>query len=320
MNRNSYFSEVIFKSLDSSKGFSYEIKERPEPGARNAAFAGEAPTFFVSPVRGDLAPATKTPIRLTFQPQARGKYTKVLDIYITDQPSSDVPYFPYFAEAAVYTPPWLSHKEDIVLPTVPLDITSRTSFEIINQGYSSLAVSYKLSPSIVGKVDVEFPDGHEIGVAKSHSKVNVTSKSAVPTSWSGIIEFLDKGGEKFGVTVSGCSDNCLLTNADYIRTHANQFGLIGLENQPVLYMLKSQIQSVRAEEQKRKEEIRKARQAARQVVVMGGVSRQQTTAVYRLKRRRRTMVTCSFKIFLQMKTYHMNTTKIVLMTPRRASA
>ena len=111
MNRNSYFSEVIFKSLDSSKGFSYEIKERPEPGARNAAFAGEAPTFFVSPVRGDLAPATKTPIRLTFQPQARGKYTKVLDIYITDQPSSDVPYFSILCRGSgVYPPGFLTKR------------------------------------------------------------------------------------------------------------------------------------------------------------------------------------------------------------------
>ena len=28
MNRSSYFSEVIFKNLDASQGFSYEIKER----------------------------------------------------------------------------------------------------------------------------------------------------------------------------------------------------------------------------------------------------------------------------------------------------
>ncbi len=264
MNRSSYFSEVIFKSLDSSRGFSFEVKERPEPGAKDAALTGEAPTFFVSPVRGDLAPATKTSIRLTFQPQARGKYTKVLDVYITDQPSPDVPYFSMLCRGSgVYPSLTFSHR-DVVLPTVPLDITSRTSFEIINQGYSSLVVSYKLSPSIVGKVDVEFPDGKEIGVTKTRLKVNVSSKSAVPMSWSGIIEFIDTKGEKFGVTVSGCSDNCLLTNSDYVRTHSSQFGFVGLENQPALYMLKSQIQAVRAEEQRRKEEIRKARQAARQ--------------------------------------------------------
>lgn len=264
MNRSSYFSEVVFKNLDASQGFSYEIKERQAPNSAEAALQGEAPTFFVSPTRGDLAPGTTNPIRLTFQPQARGKYTKILDIYITGQPSADVPYFSILCRGSGVYPSLSFSQRDVMMPTVPLDITSRGSFEIINQGYSSLQVDYKLSPPIMGKLELEFPDGKELGVTKSKIRVNVTSKSHSPVSWSGIIEFMDKSGEKFGMTISGCSDNCVLTNNSYIRNYSKLFGFIGLENQPPLYMLKSQMQLMRAEEAKRKEEIRKARQAARQ--------------------------------------------------------
>ena len=56
MNRSSYYSEIIFKNLDGSQGFSYEIKERQSTKAVEAAMLGEAPTFFVSPTRGDLWP------------------------------------------------------------------------------------------------------------------------------------------------------------------------------------------------------------------------------------------------------------------------
>lgn len=264
MNRSSYFSEVIFKNMDASQGFSYEIKERQAPNAAEAALNGEAPTFFVSPTRGDLAPGTTNPIRLTFQPQARGKYTKILDIYITGQPSADVPYFSILCRGSGVYPSLSFSARDVTMPTVPLDITSRASFEVLNQGYSALKVDYKLSPPIMGKVELEFPDGQELGVTKSKLRVNVTSKSHVPVSWSGIIEFMDTSGEKFGMTISGCSDNCVLTNDSYVRRYSKLFGFIALENQPPLYMLKSQMQLMRAEEAKRKEEIRKARQAARQ--------------------------------------------------------
>jgi hypothetical protein len=264
MNRASYFSEVVFKNIDPASGFSYEIKERQAADAAQKALAGEAPTFFVSPTRGDLAPGNTAPIRLTFQPQKRGKYVKILDVYITGQPSADVPYFSILCRGSGVYPSLAFSARDVVLPTVPLDITSRASFDILNQGYTQLQVDYKLSPSIIGKVEVEFPDGNEIGVAKTSVRVNVTSKSHNPISWSGVIEFMDKSGEKFGMTVSGCSDNCVFTNNDYLRSHSKLFGFIGLENQPALYMLKSQMQFMRAEEAKRKDDIRKARQAARQ--------------------------------------------------------
>jgi hypothetical protein len=259
MNRASYFSEVHFKNLDLDTGFSFEIRER----GGNTGVGDVQPTFFISPTRGDLAPSQKTSIRLTFQPQERGKFVRILDVYVTNQPSPDIPYFSIVCKGSGIFARLGFSTSEITLPTVPLEINSRAEFDIINYGYSNCFVKHKLGPSLNGKVNVTYPDGAELSTSKESIRCVVTAKFNVPTSWSGTIEFLDDNGEKFPVEVAGCTDNSVLTNSDFIANHKKSFSFIGLDNHPPLYLLKSQIQKIRAEDAKRKEALRKARQAAR---------------------------------------------------------
>jgi len=166
--------------------------------------------FFVSPLKGDLAPGTSAPIRVTFQPQSSGDYTKKLEIYVTGQPDPSRPYMTILCQGSGVFPRItfrynnMSHsylvlrfllasifsKQHLQLPTVPLGITSRNWFTVMNNGYNSLRMNYKVSPNIPVPLEVSYPDGDEIGIMVDKIRVFVGAKSDSPISWMGKIEVL----------------------------------------------------------------------------------------------------------------------------------
>lgn len=113
LSRISYFLETTLKNVG-RVGVSYNIRELEEvtkefggAGVQDrglSAMQGQNSAvdalmsdigkqiFFVSPLKGDLAPGTSAPIRVTFQPQSSGDYTKKLEIYVTGQPDPTRPY------------------------------------------------------------------------------------------------------------------------------------------------------------------------------------------------------------------------------------
>jgi hypothetical protein len=160
--------------------------------------------------------------------------------------------------------PRLSFSDNHVeLPTVPLDVTSRAEFRVLNNGYQSLALKYKVSPAIMVPLEISFPDGQEIGMSRDSVRVVVSCVCNAPISWSGTIEFQDEDGERFSVELSGCADNSILTCYNFVKNYAHNYGFLGLDNQPVNYILKKYIQEMRAADAKRKELLRKQRSAAR---------------------------------------------------------
>ncbi len=264
LSRASYFLEVDFLNLDAFKGFSYEIREtQDDDSVVKTADDGVPPTFFISPTRGDIAPNGKSPIRLTFQPQESGSFSKRLEVYITDQPSPKIPYFTVFVRGSGVYPRLTFSQQQVTLPCVPLDVTSRAQFEVINAGYQALALSYKVSPAITVPLEITFPDGQDIGVSRERVRVVVSARQPAPMSWSGSIEFSDDDGERFNIQVSGSADNSLMSNYAFVKTYTDNYGFIGLDQQPPHFLLKKQISDMNAAEAKRKEMLRKQRAAAR---------------------------------------------------------
>eukprot|EP00606_Chrysophyceae_sp_TOSAG23-5_P001155 GSChrysophyteH2.ASY1.ANO1.1079.1 assembled CDS len=247
LSRASYFLEVDFLNLDAFKGFSYEIREtQDDDSVVKTVDDGVPPTFFISPTRGDIAPNGKSPIRLTFQPQESGSFSKRLEVYITDQPSPMIPYFTVFVRGSGVYPRLTFSQQQVTLPCVPLDVTSRAQFEVINAGYQALALSYKVSPAITVPLEITFPDGQDIGVSRERVRVVVSARQPAPMSWSGSIEFSDDDGERFNIQVSGSTDNSLMSNYAFVKTYTDNYGFIGLDQQPPHFLLKKQISDMNA--------------------------------------------------------------------------
>jgi len=272
MSRASYFLEVFFKNVDPSSGFSYEIREAQDDAAtsKTGIDDGVPPTFFISPTRGDIAPGGKTPIRLTFQPQESGTFNKRLEVFITGQPSPKIPYFNVFVRGSGVFPRMSFSSQHVELPKVPLDVTSRAQFQVINNGYQALPLKYKVSPAITVPLEITFPDGQDIGISRNSVRVIVSCRCPAPVSWAGSIEFADDDGEKFTIEVSGCADNSILTNYGFVKSYSKGYGFLGLDGQPINYIQKKYIQELRAADAKKKELLRKQRSAARQGTSLDG--------------------------------------------------
>lgn len=273
--RGSYFLEVAFRSLDASKGFSYEIKDAPDENdhiASSSVEEGALPVFFISPAHGDLAPNTILPIRVTFQPPTKGNFSKRLNIYITGQPDPDRPYYSLLCKGSGVYPRMTFSKDAVQLPAVPLGTTSRAALTIFNNGYSSLKIKHKVSPAITVPLDISFPDGDELSITNDSVKVVISARSDTPCSWGGKIEFLDNDAERFVVYVSGCSDNSLMTNSSFIRDYGDAYGFLGLASQPVLFIRKTDMLGLRAQDERRKEILRKQKLVERQGKGGGSIS------------------------------------------------
>jgi hypothetical protein len=217
LSRISYFLETTLKNVG-RVGVSYSIKELDEvtnefdgsssssssatslekglPGT-NTTTSSSADVmmkelgkqiFFVSPLKGDLAPGTSAPIRVTFQPQSSGDYSKKLEIYVTGQPDPTRPYMTLLCQGSGVFPRITFSKQHLQLPTVPLGVMSRNFFSIMNNGYSSLRMNYKVSPNIPVPIEVSYPDGDEIGIMVDKIRVFVGARSSTPVSWTGKIE------------------------------------------------------------------------------------------------------------------------------------
>jgi hypothetical protein len=286
LSRVSYFLETTLTNI-SQYGVSFYIREDSEVinlfdsmnpiSTSNNGIDGNEPQqiFFVSPLKLDLAPGASAKLRVTFQPQNSANYSKKLGLFLKDQEDNDRPYLNLLCVGSGVFPCMSFSTEHLRLPTVPLGITSRAMFTIYNHGYASLEIKHRISPNISIPLEVTYPDGNQVGIMIDKIRVVISAKSDQQISWNGKIEFYDMDGERFFLTICGCSDNCLLTNYSFVREYSSDFGFIGLEDQPVQFLPLPQIADLRQIEAKRREELRKLRSLERQKAVegkLGGVT------------------------------------------------
>jgi hypothetical protein len=266
--RMSFFKEVTIRNVDRSGPLSFRLDEDAlydltlnTTGADGEAIA---PIIFVSPTKGELAVGESETIRITFMPTTNAAYATTLNVFVSDQPSPDRPYLTLPVRGNGIFPRLDFDKTRVSMPVVPLGVTSRAQFKVVNAGYDSLDLNYRISPTIPVPLDVLFPDGKSIGVSQQEVRVMLAWKSDTATSWVGKVEFFDADGEKFCLEVSGCADNSILSNHAFINTYGDRYGFVQTENQPIKYATKGAITEIIAADNKRKDELRKKRQLERQ--------------------------------------------------------
>ena len=264
--RMSYYQEVTFKNVDMSKGLSYEvvdverIETKKSGGAKKPKREPseiDQPEFFVSPVQNDLAPGESSTMRVTFLPKSNGDFSKLLHIYVSDQPDKDRPYFTLVCRGSGVYPRLEFSKYKLTLPPVPLNVTSRACCQIYNMGYDNIELKFRVSPTIPVPLSIQFPESNELGLTRDKCLLVVGAKSEKPTSWSGKIEFYDSDGEKFSIEVAGCADCSMLTAYPFVRDYSDRYGFLGLDDQPVRFCAKKEIAVLKANEVKMKSMNRK---------------------------------------------------------------
>ena len=114
-------------------------------------------------------------------------------------------------------PRLLFDRKEVILPVVPLNIEASCIFRIINDGYENLNLKYKIIQDISNiNVDLRFLEGKNLGITKNRLKIQAFFKTPKPLSFTTRIEFYDDSGRNYTLPISGHSDNCLLTNYQYI--------------------------------------------------------------------------------------------------------
>jgi hypothetical protein len=127
------------------------------------------------------------------------------------------------------------------LPSVPLGIMSRGSFWVISNGYSSLELKHRVSPTVPIELEITYPDGPDVGLANERVRVVISAMSNTPVSWAGKIEFADPDGERFSVAISGCADNSIMTNYPFVKAFSGRFSFSSIDEQPIKFLNTSEV-------------------------------------------------------------------------------
>eukprot|EP00736_Rhodelphis_marinus_P012698 Rmarinus@m.1878 len=192
-----------------------------------------AEVFSVEPSRGKLAPGKAIVVRVTFNPRDPAPYTA--DVPLILEGDYEHPYTVLEIEGTGVYPSLQFDRREILLPVVPLGFKSVATFHLLNEGYENLEVKYKLPADITRvPLSLHFPDGQVIGVAKQRLPVEVSFVARKPLSFTAKIDFLDADGNRFSITVTGTSDNSILTLYPFLETHSQRYGFLANEAGPVM--------------------------------------------------------------------------------------
>jgi hypothetical protein len=202
--------------------------------------------FLIEPSRGTLRQEQECLVRVSFSPAEPQEYKCELDVFMSPPRSSDS-QAPDDVDSQVALPPdrskrYLSlrlrgcgtvpqltfDKREVILPIVPLNVESKYEFNVVNQGYESLEVKYRL-PTDTHRIPltINFPEGQQLGITKPKIPVQICFKSEKPISFCAKIEFCDNDNGVYPIPISGTAENCILTCHKYLGENAENYTLDG---------------------------------------------------------------------------------------------
>ena len=131
-------------------------------------------------------------------------------------------------------PKLIFDRREVILPPVPCNTVSKSTFRIINDGYENLNLKHYI-PQEVSNLNIEliYLDGKNIGVTKSQLKMEIYFKSKKPISFSTRIEFFDDS-RVYSIQLSGTADNSLFSSFSFLqRTSLDEYRIYCEENKPI---------------------------------------------------------------------------------------
>lgn len=156
-------------------------------------------------------------LRATFNPLAVGEYSFKLPLFLKGKKFPEaIKYVEVIMKGTATLPNLFFNKREVLLPVVPLGIETMSTFKILNDGYENCNLKASWIDDVANlDVQVLFPDGSNIGIARQKLRVDVVWKFPKPMSFCLKLEFIDDLNRSFVIPVSGTTDNCILTNYTY---------------------------------------------------------------------------------------------------------
>ena len=153
------YEKVVLSNMDLTKTIVWKFDTK---------IIDEERAFTIHPTQGRIEPGQQQIITVGFSPNNPGQYEKVVPFYLDNDLSK--PYGNLTLKGMGDFPKLLFDRKEIILPVVPLDVESRCTFKIINDGYENLTLKYEIAND-VGNIDknflnLEFPEGKNLGVTK----------------------------------------------------------------------------------------------------------------------------------------------------------
>ncbi|CAD7936763.1 unnamed protein product [Amoebophrya sp. A120] len=205
--------------------------------------AGMSDVFVIDPVSGLLPPEEDQVIKCSFLPIKPVPYQAQLPVYISPPrqegsradvtqplPIEDdaLPYLELRLRGQGSVPKLTFDQRMIQLPTVPLGVTAKATFNILNDGYESMDAEYRL-PAEYAKIplQVRFPEGQQLTLSRTKLPVEVEFCSTKSLSFTAKLEFVDADNRSYVIPISGTADNCVLSTSQYLMENTADYALEG---------------------------------------------------------------------------------------------
>ena len=187
------------------------------------------------PLAGVMQQGESVTVRCTFSPREAVQYQMDVPIYLDGQ--SETPYVNVEVMGEGTHPRLAFDTREVVLAPTPLGVRTTRRFMIVNKGYDNLEIAVKL-PADTEKIPMEvtFPEGKMIGIAKQQLPVDVSFVSSKPLSFTASIDFLDDDAKRFSIPVSGTTDNCTLTLEPFIKANDGGLRMAAEEGAPIILL------------------------------------------------------------------------------------
>ena len=237
MNGELQFDKKIITSMDAVSPqplnitFTNSHNSKPLPFRIDTSALKRRDIFTVTLTQGLIEPQNPVTIKIHFKPAGSEKYEDELPLYIDDEPK---PYTMIRLRGEGAYPKLLFDRREVILPVVPLNVESKCTFKIENEGYQNLILQHYLTQDIGAfNLKVDLPDGKTLGSSTNQLRVEVSFVSAKPISFTTKLVFQDESKNTYPIFVSGTADNCLLTNFPHFQVHGEDFKLTADNNKPI---------------------------------------------------------------------------------------
>lgn len=193
-------------------------------------------TFQFEPKFGILKRGESVTVKCSFSPMLATKFEGKVPVYLDGAAKTKNAHL-RFGVAGLGAHPRIKFDErEVRLAPTPLGVVTTRRLWLINEGFDNMGISCKLpADKLAVPLQIEWPEGQMIGIAKQRLPVDVSFESKKPLSFTATIEFLDEDGKRFPIPVSGIADNCTLTTEQFLAANDGCLTMDGADvNRPVM--------------------------------------------------------------------------------------
>lgn len=184
--------------------------------------------FAVKPDSGVLEPGNFSHLQISFNPVQAIDYEEKVNLFLDDGKD---PYLVLTLKGEGRVPRVTFDRREVVLPVVPLGITAKSLFYLVNDGYENVELDYKIVQDAVKlELSLVFPEGRQLGVTRQRLPVEAVFCSNSSISFTNRVDFLDFQSNRFSITISGTADNSLFSVYPFIQRNADEIQFTVSEN------------------------------------------------------------------------------------------